>query len=265
MKISIVTLSFNQKRYLQDAIESVLQQNHPDVEYIVVDPGSTDGSREEIESYGTRIACKIFEPDEGAADGLNKGFRKATGAVYGFLNADDLLMPLALSRVASFFQSNPQCDLVMGNGFIIDADGAPKRHIRARDFTVRRYLHGGTRWLQQSTFFRAKAFAQSPRFNIDNRTCWDGELFVSMAKQGAAVAYLEADLAKFRIHSESISGSGSGNERYKADRMRIFEQLLGRKWSSIDELWRFLYRGEGVVLRAWDWPRTLAARDDQGF
>ena len=102
LKISIVTLSFNQRAYLQEAIDSVLSQGYLDLEYIVVDPGSTDGSRDLIKSYGDRIAHCIFEPDRGAADGLNKGFERATGDVFGFLNADDLLFPGALRRWQSF-------------------------------------------------------------------------------------------------------------------------------------------------------------------
>ncbi len=91
MKISIVTLSFNQCAFLREALESVLQQGYPDLEYIVIDPGSTDGSRELIQSYASGIAHMVFEPDKGASDGLRKGFALATGDICGFLNSDDLL------------------------------------------------------------------------------------------------------------------------------------------------------------------------------
>ena len=92
MKISIVTLSFNQRAYLQEAMDSVLSQDYPNLEYIVVDPGSSDGSRETDQQLWPDRS-HIFEPDRGAADGLNKGFARATGDVFGFLNADDLLFP----------------------------------------------------------------------------------------------------------------------------------------------------------------------------
>jgi glycosyltransferase involved in cell wall biosynthesis len=119
MKISIVTLSFNQRGYLQQAIDSVLSQNYSDLEYIVVDPGSTDGSREFITSYGAQIAHTIFEPDRGAADGLNKGFGRANGDILGFLNADDFLLPGSLNRVANFLETHPECDIAMGDGYTI--------------------------------------------------------------------------------------------------------------------------------------------------
>ena len=103
MKISIVTISFNQAKYLQQCIDSILGQTHCDLEYIVVDPGSTDGSRALIESYGNKI-IKVFAPDKGPADGLNQGFKHATGQIYGFINSDDYLLPGALTSVTISMQ-----------------------------------------------------------------------------------------------------------------------------------------------------------------
>lgn len=247
MKISLVTLSFNQIEYLNEALDSVLGQGYPDLEYIVVDPGSKDGSREVIEGRSKEIAHTIFEPDRGAAEGLNKGFSRATGEVYGFLNADDLLMPGSLHRVADFFTRNPKCDLVFGNGYVIDGNGQRVRHYRARAFSVKSYLYGGARWLQQSTFFRSEAFRRSPQFNLENRTCWDGELFVSMVNQGARVGYIDEDLAAFRIHAASITGSGRLNAQYAEDSRRVFEQTLGRAWGPMDNLRRLVYRTTGKL------------------
>lgn len=262
MIISIVTLSYNQRTFLRQAIDSVLQQDHPDVEYIVVDPGSKDGSRELIQSYRKQISHVIFEPDLGAADGLNKGFARASGDVYGFLNADDFLLPGALRRVAEFFKSHPQHDVVMGNGYVVDARGGELHHIRARDFTVNRYFYGGTRWLQQSTFLRREAFRLSPGFNTQNRTSWDGELFVSMAQMGAEVGYLDADLAAFRLHSESISGSNRTPNAYHEDCRRVFRQIRGRDWRVTDELLRFFYRGETLLRDARVWSRNSTKKKD---
>ncbi len=260
MKISIVTLSYNQLTFLGDAIGSALQQDYPDLEYIVVDPGSTDGSRKLLLSFGERISRVIFEPDQGAADGLNKGFGRATGEIFGFLNADDLLLPGALLRVSEFFESHPQCDIVMGNGNVVDAHGRILRHVRARDFTVRRYFYGGTNWLQQSTFFRREAFLRSPGFNTENRTSWDGELFVSMVHTGATVGYIDADLAAFRIHNASISGTGRLVDAYREDCKRVFRQIRGRDWEASDELVRYFYRAEGLLLRAAPWSNVLAGK-----
>ena len=257
MKISIVTLSFNQRAYLKDAIDSVLSQGYPDLEYIIVDPGSTDGSRELIQNYGSRIAHTIFEPDRGAADGLNKGFARATGEVFGFLNADDVLFPGSLDHVARFFKAHPDCDMAMGNGYKIDGRGQRTRHFVARDFSVRRFFYGGTQWLQQATFFRSGIFRRSPGFNLENTTCWDGELFVQIADLGATIGYINADLGGFRIHEASISGSGRMNEQYQRDCRRIFRQLRGHEWKASDEFVRFCYRTEGFL-------KSLVARVQTG-
>ena len=262
MRISIVTLSYNQKAFLQDAIDSILQQGYPDLEFIVVDPGSTDGSRELLRSYGEQISHVIFEPDQGAADGLNKGFGLASGEVFGFLNADDFLLPGALHRVAEFFQSHPRCDMVLGNGYVVDAHGRHLRQVKARDFTVRRYLYGGTRWLQQSTFFRREAFLLSPGFNTENRTSWDGELFVSMAQMGATVGYIDANLAAFRIHGASIAGTGRLLDAYREDCKRIFRQIRGRDWRVTDDVFRLIYKVEGLFLRIGSWLKDPAGKRD---
>jgi len=247
MKISIVTLSFNQSRFLKEAMDSVVGQHYPELEYIVVDPGSTDGSRELIQSYGCAIARTLFEPDEGAADGLNRGFALASGEVFGILNADDLLRPGSLQAVAEFFAANPSCDIAFGNGHIVDASGVAQRHYKARDFSVRTYFYGGARWLQQSTFFRRGAYLASPRFNVRNRTCWDGELIVTMVSRGARVGYIDADLAAFRIHDASITGTGRLTEAYVRDSKQTFERIYGRSWGTRDEVFRLFYRLKGAV------------------
>jgi glycosyltransferase involved in cell wall biosynthesis len=263
VKISIVTLSFNQHGYLKEAIDSVLSQGYPDLEYIVVDPGSTDGSRELIRSYGERLTHTIFEPDSGAADGLNKGFARATGDIYGFLNADDLLFPGALNRVAEFLAAHPECDMAMGNGYVINGSGRKIRHIKARGFTVRRYFYGGTSWMQQSTFFRREVFLRSSKFNLQNRTCWDGELFVNMATLGAKIGYIDADLSGFRMYATSISGSGTNLDAYRQDSRRIFRQTTGHDWTATDELLRFLYRAEGFLIRTGSRIQDLANRGSE--
>ena len=100
-RVSIVTISFNQAAFLERAIRSVVEQNYPLVEYIVVDPGSTDGSRDIIEKYRSRISKIIYEKDSGPANGLNKGFEAASGEIFGYINADDAYLPGALSKAVA--------------------------------------------------------------------------------------------------------------------------------------------------------------------
>jgi glycosyltransferase involved in cell wall biosynthesis len=260
MKFSIVTLAFRQQKYLREAMDSVLNQDYPDIEYIVVEPGSNDGSREIIEEYGDRVACKIFEPDKGAADGLNKGFARATGDVFAFLNADDLLSPHALRYVADFLEKNPEIDLVMGDGFIVDGDGNPVRHVKATGFSVNRYVFGGSTWLQQSTFFRRGAFENAGGFNLENRTCWDGELFVTMVANGAQVGFLHRDLGVFRIHGASITGSRRVEQAYGEDSTRIFRQLKGRNRRPSDQIVSLFYKAGRFFRDPFELLKTVKYR-----
>jgi len=242
MKISIVTVSFNQRQFLESAIKSVLSQNYPELEYIVVDPGSTDGSRHVIARYSGRISKMVLEPDAGAADGLNKGFSYATGSVYGFLNSDDMLLPGALHAVAACFDESPAADIVMGDGYITDEDGNRLRHIKAASFTPMRLVYGGTTSLQQSTFFRSSAYLASNRFNVSNTSCWDVELFLDLVQKGATVKYLRQDLALFRVHGASITGTNRLRHAYKRDRQRLFCKVRGRDWRTIDHLTSAYYK-----------------------
>ena len=120
IKVSIVTISFNQGRFLEACMESVLSQDCPLMEYIVVDPDSTDGSRAIIEKLSNRINKVILEPDNGPADGLNKGFKLANGDIFGYINADDVLVPGAIKKVLNIFSCRPNIDVLYGNGYQID-------------------------------------------------------------------------------------------------------------------------------------------------
>jgi glycosyltransferase involved in cell wall biosynthesis len=247
MKFSVVTISLNQRQYLEEAMASVLDQDHSEIEYIVVDPGSSDGSRELIRGYASRLSHVIFAPDEGAADGLNKGFARATGDIFCFLNSDDVLLPGAIKGVAQVFEQHPECDIVMGNGFTIDALGQRIRRIRAGGFTLERYFYGGATWLQQATFFRRDAYHAVNGFNLNNRSCWDGELLVDMIRHGAKVRYLNQDLALFRIHPQSITGSRRHKEMMKADAQRMFSLSSGRRWTVLDALRVYFFRIERIL------------------
>lgn len=248
MKISIVTLSYNQGEYLRMALNSVLGQDHEAVEYIVVDPGSSDGSREMILSYGEDISAAIFEPDQGAAEGLNKGFTKATGDILGFLNADDVLLPGSLFYVNRYFEEHPDCSLLFGDGIVIDSRGDKRESVRASFFSPLSYCYGGADWLQQSTFFRREAFDLVGGFNEANKTSWDGELFVRMALKGVKVEYLHKALGCFRIHPASITGSQLNSNAYGLDRRSLFTAVTGRNWARIDGFYSIAFRLRRLIF-----------------
>ena len=239
-RISIVTISFNQSRFLRAAIESVLGQRYPNLDYIVVDPGSTDGSREIIASYGDRLTA-ILEPDKGPADGLNRGFARATGEVFGYINADDVLLPGALAAVARRF-ADPGVKMICGNGILIDADDTPLRHIYTSRFSRAAFAHGAMTFVQQGNFFRAEVFRRAGGFNVANRTSWDFELLIDLVLAGGTVTNVPDRLGGFRMYGDSITGSGRLAVQTAKDLARISEKALGRPRRASDALRRPLHR-----------------------
>lgn len=253
MKISIVTISFNQKKYLRQCIDSILSQTDCDLEYIVVDPGSTDGSRTLIESYGDRIV-KVFAPDSGPADGLNRGFEQATGEIYGFINSDDYLLPGALKNINQYFTKNRVGWFVTGQGYTEDANGHYFR-IRPQPLTPRTMLHRAAVIFQQATFFSAKAYTDAGGFNTNNKTCWDYELFLRMLLNGVKHEVIPHDVAAFRLHDQSISGTGRLTEDYLQELDALFLDVCKRERGARDKFLTFYLRFKRELVRRLDLAR----------
>ncbi len=247
MKISIVTISFNQREYLKASIESVLSQQGCALEYIVVDPGSTDGSRELINSYGDRI-IKVFQPDLGPADGLNQGFKIASGDIYGFINSDDYLLPNALAAIRRFFDSARRDTFVSGVGFTQFPDGR-RQLVRPSVLSKRSMLWRSAVIFQQATFFPAALFKGVGGFNVKNKTCWDYELYLKFLINGASHKLIDDELAVFRLHDQSISGTGRLNDLYQEELDGLFQKYVGRKRNWTDGLATTYLRTERELRR----------------
>lgn len=233
--VTVVTLSFNQGEFLEQAMLSVLQQDYP-TEYIVVDPGSTDGSRELIDRYRGRLSRVLLEPDDGPADGLNKAFGAATGDVLACLNADDALLPGAISGAVIMLERYANAAAVYGDGYVIDEHGSTIRRFGSTSFTLRRFAYRAAHVMHQATFVRRAPFFAVGGYNVQNRTCWDAELIVDLALAGHEIAHAEMLWGAFRLHPDSISGSGGRDDEYQRDRARLFAKIMGRPPAQRDRI-----------------------------
>jgi glycosyltransferase involved in cell wall biosynthesis len=243
-RVSIVTISFNQGRLLERAIRSVLEQDYQDIEYIVVDPGSTDGSRDIIERYRQQISKVILEPDKGPANGLNKGFAAASGEIFGYINADDAYLPGAITKAVAAFHARPDSDVVYAHSYIVNSSGEFVRRSRSIPFDLRLYAYGGVVVMQQSTFFRRQAFETVGGFNEINRTSWDSELLVDCARSGSKFTLIDDYWSLFAIYPGSITASAKYNQQYLNDQARIFRAITGREYGRGDKFLSGLARVE---------------------
>ena len=250
MRVSVVTISLNQARFLEQAIRSVIEQDHDDIEYIVVDPGSTDGSREIIDRYRSRIAKVILEPDSGPGDGLNGGFAQASGEIYGYLNADDVYLPGALRAACDIFARRKHIDVLSAHCYIIDENGRTLQKAFSHKFDLTRYAAGCCVLIQQSTFFRSQAFKQTRGFNPSNRISWDGELALDLALAGARFEVVQDYWSCFRIHPASLTGSKDQQEKHSKERTRLAARigLAGMSRLQRTFLWVIGWLGQPMTL-----------------
>ena len=260
MKFSIVTISYNQAEFLERTIQSVIRQSGVELEYIVVDPGSADGSRNIIKRYAERLSRTIFEPDRGPADGLNTGFALAKGDVFGYLNSDDVFEPNALSTVANFYATHPSTDVVCGHAWVIDRHDNKLRKVWSEPFRPRFVAAGAAIQIQPSTFFRRSAFDRSGGFNISNKSNWDGELLVDMFRNGANVSVIDEVLSSYRLHNLSITNSGALESLLRLWDERRFEKLMGRKPLPTDRMFDAALRTTKHLLA----PRATVERVMRG-
>ena len=180
-KISIVTACLNDGLYLEDAILSVLQQNYPNFEHVVIDGGSHDNTLDVLRRYPH--VRWISEPDGGQSDALNKGFRMATGDLVGWLNADEYYLPGALESVARTAATSPQADIFYGDCLFVDASGHLQRAKTAHAFDYRMLLYYGCFIVTATTFFRRGLVQQNRMLDTDYRVVMDFEFFVRSAAE----------------------------------------------------------------------------------
>ena len=207
-RISIVTPSYNQAQYLEEAIRSVLLQGYPNLEYIVMDGSSTDGSVEILRKYEPWLTYLHIGPDEGQAAAIKDGFERATGEILAWLNSDDRYRPGALHRVAHFFLTHPK--VVFGNGDVnfVDNSGQWIKRMFARKpnrfLTSNLGVHG---WPQQGCFWRRWVYERVGGIDPSLHFCMDLDLFIRLIGTGPGRRIPGPPLGDFRIHDQAKSSN----------------------------------------------------------
>lgn len=193
MKISIITITYNSGRTLEDTIKSICNQNYSELEYIVIDGGSSDNTISIIKRYENIITYWISEPDKGICDAFNKGIAVATGNIIGIINSDDILLPGALDAVEKAY--GPNIDVYYGNGVRIFEDGSTRPYKAKSPKGLKKEMA----LVHPATFISKQAYEKYGVFDTQYRTCMDRELLLRMFSAGAIFKKIDYPLAGYRM------------------------------------------------------------------
>jgi len=203
-RISVVTPSYNQAKFVEKTIKSVLNQNYPNLEYIIIDGGSTDGSVDIIREYSDQLHYWVSEKDEGQTQAINKGFRQSTGEIVAWLNSDDEYCEGALDIVGRTFMANRDVDVVFGNKLSVYEDGSLMRDDRHTRFVFPALVFFAMTVSQPACFWRRSVFERFGFLDESFRFCMDYEFFCRIGPH-LRWKHINRYLAKYRLHGDQKS------------------------------------------------------------
>lgn len=232
-KISIVTPSFNQDKYLVTTITSVLDQGYEGLEYVIIDAGSSDCSVEIIRHYEKRLAYWLSEPDAGHADGINKGFARTHAGIMGWINSSDVYYPWTLKTVVQIFEDLPNVKWICGIPSIVSGGAMPNR-VKADYRNQYDFLSGRYNWLQQESMFWRRDLWEEVGGKLDTslKYACDFELWLRFFRK-TTLFYVNTILAGFRTHERQRGAGAAG--AYRAEAARTFAGFR-RSYSGYERL-----------------------------
>jgi glycosyltransferase involved in cell wall biosynthesis len=246
-RVSIVTPSLNQGAYLSDAIDSVLSQDYPEIEYIVLDGGSTDGSEAVLRRYEDRLAHLRIGPDSGQTGALIEGFARATGDIAGWLNADDVLEPTAIREAVDTFDADPRRRFVFGDSAWIDAAGRTLQPKREMPFHRWIWLRTYNYIPQPSAFWRRDLYDEVGGLDTSFDLAMDSDLFARFAERTNPV-HVPRSWSRMRRHPEqkNLRLRAQSDREDERIRRRYLSRTAGFRW----ELERAVARAARIAYRA---------------
>jgi glycosyltransferase involved in cell wall biosynthesis len=248
--VTIVTPSYNQGRFIERTIRSVLSQDIPGLEYLVFDGGSTDETVAILKRYESQLSW-VSEKDRGQADAVNKGLLRARGDVIGWLNSDDVYYPGAIKSVCDFFAANPGIELVYGDGNHIDEHDGVIEAYPTEDWDFDRFLDA-CYFCQPAVFFRRSVIEKCGVLDPRRHFCLDYEYWIRLAKRGTMFARLRQTLAGSRLYAETKT-MGS-RLKFHSEINNMLQEHCGR----VPDRWLFNYAH--VVVDEKGIPRSNAFR-----
>ena len=241
--VSIITPSFNQAQFLEETILSVLDQDYPRIEYILIDGNSTDGSPDLIQGYAGRLARWISEPDRGQTDAINKGFAWANGEILAWLNSDDTYLPGAVGEAVHYLVTHPEAGMVYGDANLVDEDGQVIGRFPAKQTDYRRLRRGYVHIPQQASFFRASLWKRVGPLDPTFFFAMDYDLWVRLARL-APLHYTPRLWANFRLHGGGKSVVA--DDRCWPEMLRVHQREGGSRLS-----WLYFKARIRPLLYAW--------------
>jgi glycosyltransferase involved in cell wall biosynthesis len=233
-RVSIVLPSLSQAPYIGRAVKSVLGQTHSSLELLVHDAGSTDGTHEVLRAFDDRRLDVVVEPDAGQADAVNRGFARARGEFFGWLNADDELEPDALERIVAAFDADDEAEFVYGRGWYVDTAGRPLGRYAVLPFD-RQLLLTKDYVLQPAAFWRRTLWERVGPLDTSLDYAFDWDWLIRASRQ-TRFRYLEADLARYRL--TGVNKSVVGADDRHAELARVALRHGGRRQPTY-LYWRF--------------------------